>query len=97
MEIFILADSVLPPEQHIVEKLLELGGQAGLLWLAIWFLVRTLKDQYDARISALEGKSEECERDRQALHAQIHELQGQRIELLEGLIRDTRHPQNEQG
>lgn len=76
-----------PEAVSIMDRLLEIGGQAGILYLAIWFLVRLLKTQYDSRITALEKRSDECEMDRVALHSQIHSMQSERIKLLEDMIK----------
>ncbi len=46
-------------------------GTPGLLIGAVYYVVRELKGQYDARISALERRSEECEKDRVALRDMI--------------------------
>lgn len=64
-------------------KLIELFGQAGVLYVAIWFLVKILKSQYDSRITALENASMACENDRRGLHEMIQKMQAERIERLE--------------
>ncbi len=46
-------------------------GTPGLLIASVYYVVRELKSQYDARISALERRSEECEKDRVALRDMI--------------------------
>jgi len=46
-------------------------GTPGLLIASVYYVVRELKSQYDARISALERRSEECEKDRIALRDMI--------------------------
>lgn len=77
-----------PETASIIGRLLEIGGQAGILYVAIWFLVRILKTQYDDRINALEKRSDECEADRRSMHEQIHGMQQNRIDLLEGILKD---------
>lgn len=72
-----------PESASLALKLLEIGGQAGVLYVAIWFLVRILKAQYDSRIDALEKRSDECEMDRRSMHESIHQMQQDRINLLE--------------
>lgn len=74
---------------HIVEKLLNLGGTAGVLYVAIYFLVRTLKGQYEGRITALEVRSDKCEDDRRAMHQEIRQIQDQRVKAMEILLRHT--------
>lgn len=69
-------------------KLVDIFGQAGILYIAIWFLVRILKTQYDQRIDTLEKRSDECETDRRSMHEQIHAMQQDRIKLLEQLLKD---------
>ena len=51
-----------------ITELLKIGGNAGVLWVACWFLVKTLKVQYEGRIEALENAAKACEADRQQLH-----------------------------
>lgn len=46
-------------------------GTPGLLIASVYYVVKELKSQYDARISALERRSEECEKDRVALRDMI--------------------------
>lgn len=72
----------------IVEKILNIGGTAGILYLAIWFLVRTLKDQYENRIVTLEKRSDICEADRQQMSLRIHEIQTQRVAALERMLEE---------
>jgi uncharacterized protein YeeX (DUF496 family) len=76
-----------PDTVTLIGRLLEIGGQAGILYVAIWFLVRILKSQYDSRIDALEKRSDECEMDRRSMHEQIHGMQQDRIKLLEDLVK----------
>lgn len=73
---------------HLVEKLINLGGTAGILYVAIWFLVRTLKDQYENRIGTLETRSDQCEQDRRAMHQEIRAIQSERIGILERLLKE---------
>jgi hypothetical protein len=46
-------------------------GTPGLLIASVYYVVKELKRQYDDRISALERRSEECEKDRVALRDMI--------------------------
>jgi hypothetical protein len=73
-------------ENELLKELLNIGGNAGVMWVALWFLLKILKQQYDLRITALEGRSDSCEEDRKNLHQQIHALQNERIALLENLL-----------
>lgn len=77
-----------PETVTFMMKLLEIGGQAGVLYVAIWFLVRILKAQYDSRIDALEKRSDECEMDRRSMHEKIHTMQQERITLLEEILKE---------
>lgn len=84
-----------PASFHIVEKLLNIGGTAGVLYIAIWFLVKTLKGQYEGRITTLETRSDQCEQDRRAMHQEIRSMQesavqrqAERINILEQLLKD---------
>jgi len=72
---------------HFVEKLLNIGGTAGVLYIAIWFLVRTLKEQYENRITALEVRSDKCEQDRAQIHKEVRVVQSEQIKILRDLIR----------
>ena len=73
---------------HVVEKLLNIGGTAGVLYVAIYFLVRTLKDQYEGRISALEVRSDRCEEDRRSMHQEIRVIQQDWIGALDRVLRE---------
>ena len=68
-------------DANTLNKLLELGGQAGILWVAILYLTKTLKESYETRIKALEKTSDKCETDRIRMQNQIIEI----------LSKDTRH------
>lgn len=74
-------------ENELLKELLNIGGNAGVMWVALWFLLKVLKQQYDLRITALEQRSDACEEDRKNLHQQIHQLQSERISLLESLVK----------
>jgi len=37
-----------------IKEILKIGGQAGILWVAIWWLAKSLREQYEHRIKALE-------------------------------------------
>jgi uncharacterized protein YeeX (DUF496 family) len=80
---------------HVVEKLLNIGGTAGILYVAIYFLVRTLKDQYEGRISALEVRSDKCEQDRRSMHEEIRSMQEDRIRAMEVWVRRLNHEAGE--
>lgn len=69
--------------EAIIPKLLELGGQAGIYAVALFFLARQIKNLYEDRISHLEKSTEECAKDRAALHDKIHEMDRARIAHLE--------------
>tara|TARA_R110000822_G_scaffold90467_4_gene209169 strand:- start:135 stop:356 length:222 start_codon:yes stop_codon:yes gene_type:complete len=56
------------------EKILSLGGNAGTLWVACVFLIRTLKTQYEHRIEALEKAVKACEEDRSDLHERFENV-----------------------
>jgi hypothetical protein len=86
-----------PEAFSIIEKLSTMGGQAGILFAAVYYLARTLKTQYDSRIESLERRSSECEKDRIAMHGEIRAMQtsqlsqqGERIHSLEALLRDRK-------
>lgn len=76
-----------PTGAHVIEKLLNIGGTAGVLYVAIWFLVRTLKEQYENRITALESRSDKCEQDRAQIHREVRSVQAEQISILRDLIR----------
>jgi hypothetical protein len=75
-----------PETFHLVPKLIDLFGQAGVLYVAIWFLMKMVKGQYDSRITALETLSAACEKDRKTLHEHIQKMQSERIILLEKFL-----------
>lgn len=70
----------------LAERLLSMGGQAGMLLLATYYLARILKGQYEARISELERRSEQCEEHRLQLGREIRAIQDNRIAILERLL-----------
>lgn len=70
----------------LLEKLSTMGGQAGMLLLAVYYLGRTLKTQYDGRIEALEKHVAECERHRLELGSEIRAIQNDRISKMERLL-----------
>lgn len=72
----------------LAEKLLNIGGTAGVLYVAIWFLVKTLKGQYESRIVSLEKRSDLCEADRASMGQKIHDLQAQHVVALERMLED---------
>ena len=64
-----------------VLQLLENGGLIGALCVAVWFLNRrndvltsTVENRYDAELSDVRRRQEECERDREQLHGQIRAI-----------------------
>lgn len=83
-------DSNFLPMDPIIKELFSIGGQAGVLCVALYFALKTLKAQYEARICALEKRSDMCEEDRQNLHGQIQALQSDRITLLESLLKQDK-------
>jgi hypothetical protein len=76
-----------PSSIHIAEKLLNIGGTAGVLYVAIYYLVRTLKSQYDDRILTLEKRSDKCEEDRKSLHQEIRAMQSEQLRLIERIAK----------
>lgn len=75
-------------EKDLLTFFLEQGTTAGMVMGCLYLLVKKVFAQYDARIVSLEAKAGECERDRTALHAQIHEIQKERIEQMNEFIRE---------
>lgn len=73
---------------YVVKELLNIGGTAGVLYVAIWFLVKTLKSQYENRIVILEKRSDVCEEDRRQMNLRIHEIQTQRVAALEKMLEE---------
>jgi hypothetical protein len=67
----------------IIEKLAEQGVTAAMLFAAVYYLSRTLKVQYEARIISLEERSAACEAHRLELGREIRTMQNERINLLE--------------
>lgn len=64
-------------------KLAEQGLTAAMLFAAVYYLSRTLKVQYEARIISLEERSAACEAHRLELGREIRTMQNERINLLE--------------
>ena len=56
-----------------IEQIFKHGSEDAILFIAIGFLFKGLKTQYEARICALEKASAICETDRAALHARFEE------------------------
>jgi outer membrane murein-binding lipoprotein Lpp len=84
-----------PEALSVIEKLSTMGGTAMLLFLATYYLARTLKGQYDSRITTLESRSDQCEKDRREMHNEIRAMQesavqrqAERINILEQLLKD---------
>jgi hypothetical protein len=61
-----------------------------MLLFATYFLARLLKGQYETRITALEKRSDDCESDRREMHRTIHQMQNDRIGILERLLEEER-------
>tara|TARA_R110001599_G_scaffold352545_3_gene587775 strand:- start:992 stop:1201 length:210 start_codon:yes stop_codon:yes gene_type:complete len=57
-----------------IDKLLELGGQTGVMLVVIYYLSKTLKGSYEQRIIALEKQSDRCEIDRIKLRDRLEEI-----------------------
>lgn len=72
----------------IAEKLGASASSALMLFLATYYLARTLKSQYDDRIKTLEKRSDVCESDRKELSRRVHDIQQERIGLLEKLLEE---------
>lgn len=58
----------------VLLELIQTGGTVAILWGAVWFMARTLREQYEDRITKLEEAVRDCERDREKLHAEILQL-----------------------
>lgn len=69
-----------PALTGIFAKAAEQGFTALLLFGAVYVLSKTLKAQYESRISDLEDRSKVCERDRIELGRAIRDMQNARIE-----------------
>lgn len=78
----------MPPEDTSkwIQDLLTIGGQAGVLWVALYYLLKVLKSQYDVRITVLESRSDRCDEDRKILHSQMHALEREHTAALERWI-----------
>lgn len=72
----------------VAEKIISMGGQAGLLFLATYYLARTLKSQYESRIIALESHVVDCDKHRMELGKEIRDMQTERIHALERMVRE---------
>lgn len=72
----------------IIERLADQATTALLLFVAVYYLARMLKGQYDARITTLEKRSDACELDRKELGRRIHDMQQERIGILETLLKE---------
>ena len=70
----------------LVTFLLEQGTTASVVMACLWLLVKKVFAQYESRIEGLELKSTECENDRAQLHAQIFQIQKERIEQMNEFI-----------
>lgn len=57
-----------------VELLVKTLGSAGIAVAAAWMFFRSYQSSVESRIKALEKASDECIRDREQLHAEMHEL-----------------------
>lgn len=74
----------------LAEKLGSSASSALMLFLATYYLARTLKGQYDDRIKTLESRSDSCEGDRKELSRRIHDIQQERIGILERLLEEEK-------
>lgn len=72
----------------ILERLGDQATSALLLFVAVYYLARMLKGQYDARITHLEQRCDLCESDRKELSKRIDDLQQERIGILEKLLKE---------
>lgn len=72
----------------IIQRLADQATTALLLFLAVYWLARILKAQYDSRIANLEKRSDICESDRKELSRRVHDIQQERIGLLERLLKE---------
>lgn len=84
-----------PEVVSIIEKLTTMGGQATMLFVAVYYLARTLKSQYDSRITSLEDRSSKCEEHRMDLGKEIRKMQNERIGLLERLLEEREERERE--
>lgn len=64
----------------ILLELLKVGGQAGILWVALFYMSKTIKGQYEARIEVLEEANKRHEEDKMKLHERIEEILLRQIE-----------------
>ncbi len=55
-------------------ELLQTGSTVAIMAVAVAWLSRVLRQQYEARIEHLEEAVKRCEEDREELHRQITEL-----------------------
>tara|TARA_R110000764_G_scaffold227597_2_gene317786 strand:- start:4998 stop:5237 length:240 start_codon:yes stop_codon:yes gene_type:complete len=65
---------------ELLPEILKIGGQAGVLWVALFYLSKTIKGQYETRIAALESANKQQELDKMALHARIEDILLRQIE-----------------
>lgn len=57
-----------------VELLVKTLGSAGIAVAAAWMFFRSYQSSVEGRIAALEKASEECIKDRERLHDEMHSL-----------------------
>lgn len=57
-----------------IELFVKTLGSAGIAVAAAWMFFRSYQASVENRIKALEKASDECVRDREKLHAEMHEL-----------------------
>lgn len=62
------------PVEDFFTKIIASGVTGGTMFVACWWLVKALKEQYEKRIDALEKAAEQCAADRTKLHGRIEEL-----------------------
>lgn len=77
-----------PETIALLEKLGTPAAQVGMLALFVYYLATTLRRQYEARITALEQRSDKCEQDRRSMHQEIRLIQQDRIGALERVLRE---------
>ncbi|MEY3293177.1 MAG: hypothetical protein RJB12_948 [Pseudomonadota bacterium] len=75
-----------PETVMLIEKLGTPAAQVGMLALFVYYLATTLRRQYEARITALELRSDKCEDDRRRMHEEIRMIQQDRIGALERVL-----------
>ncbi len=75
-----------PAAITILEKVADKGVVALILFVAVYYLSKRLEKQYDGRITFLEVRTIECERDRVEMRKEMRSSQNERIGVLEKLL-----------